>query len=1663
MGPQAGRRPLSQLLGERSRFQALPLPAAGSGTSPTARDAAAEFKKFWNTKVWPTRDSDASGGSRPQTHRLLYTLRVIHTLMLSDVARPAEPRVGEKLFAHIHTEGHTVGEPWSRGFLYAGGLELFLDVFEELLSCSDCHTLSCISLLAECIRELLAQWQYSAVDVARVVGAGGQRDDLDAALHTRLPSVVSQLMDALFRVVRGEFRQLPEANTVAGAAPQFAAYSTHVLTLCTGQGILDEASQPTGKAGGAPKVQSQVSSDASNCVARIFSLLHLIVRREPSCVGALCGFEHTGPLLLDGLLVSDLAVREAMAAGVYTLCAQDPSDQGSLSSTLLTQLLFVVLPEWQRHPTRSDQLFGVIARLLQRHRSPQPVAMGPAAMGLVPQPQPLAPCLDELGQHEASGGSSSMAELLDSLVSQLRADAGGIGSTTEERGMDGMMLGMLQLIHSILHCFPHLKGPASHNLVAELLSCCLGPVSIGSESPVQSKVKDTTENAGEGGGSSVAPRCHTRESRQAVFALLHELATDSPEACRWVAQLLLASGARAVLRTGARWRSSDWIIQPDTGVKSATGFVGLKNLGATCYMNSVLQQLFAHTEFQRGILQSEAPPEGSKGSKRGASIQTADNAQSASSELLYQVQVLFSSLQSSERQFYIPKGFCAAFRDWEGRPVNVLQQMDADEFLSLLMDQLERATGHAPRNKAAIADEDSPQDGPNTNQRSFLRNIFGGTLCTEIIPKASGAARSERHEDFLVLSLQVKGKPSVRASLAAFVDGEMLEGDNAYYSEEAGCKVDALKRTCIDRLPKTLIFVLKRFEFDLDTMQKVKVNDLCEFPMRLDMWPYTKEALDGGSLSEGDANKYEYVLCGVVLHSGTADSGHYSSLVKVADDAGQTQWYEFNDTVVSPVDEEEIPHEAFGGLRDDDVAPGLGGLNGASVAPLRSKNAYLLFYEKATVARGETQEPLAATDADKVIRRSVEASNRSYWHSQVMFSAEYFDFAWLFAANVYSSPVLLAGETVTAPEAERVGALKYMQLEQLRRDSPSHGSADVQEDALPLLASQFVAGFLFTILARSRDRQSLPEWCSLTCRMLQRTGPSSQRWFAGVLASHGFLREVFLECPLQETRTALLAVAVRVLRWIYDQEATQLQLFTATAPLGEPRHGQIWCERPCVPGFGLPGPDAGNHAPLLAQIWATLIELLPVALQPEAHYQFTQFFELLHEFLILGPATLAWACKAGGINELFEFALQGSKAPALDAAMERAQKWYQPNWLRIAAPTSKTLVTLAEVSLAGSGQCNRDCGDGNVDAALPLRPVSPGIVLDMDCENGQGSSQGYDSVCLGDYSFERHIHSDVASDTIELGPLWGAIATLLECDSQRVDVQDEENDALMRRLVRLGGASAKSCGSAGRLLRLFCRGNMGRSQGVVCRICERTDESDGRALRGALRMGSTLVNLSDTFTQPRSVFLLKSVLHVAKHNRKYFRTMHLMIHYIVKWCRRRPELPQWLLSDAASMALGTGQYRWLETWVRENTGGGGDSWSGWQAGAYSGSLSSSVFRRSDTGVGDGGDSGTGIPGPTRWSWCSEILPYVRKITRGEPITKEPIISSGDSDFEPLEAQPPPPGKRPMLVPPVRSSISGYQMRAPILSKVQMVSVLAAAQRSNMAMASTGTGGAVTAW
>lgn len=119
-----------------------------------------------------------------------------------------------------------------------------------------------------------------------------------------------------------------------------------------------------------------------------------------------------------------------------------------------------------------------------------------------------------------------------------------------------------------------------------------------------------------------------------------------------------------------------------------------------------------------------------------------------------------------------------------------------------------------------------------------------------------------------------------------FTHGDVLDGENKYFCSSCNKKVDALKRTCVKALPDVLILHAKRFEFDLETMRRTKVNDYCEFPHQLNMFPFTKEGLMSKENSQlnvevRDSSYYQYQLSGILVHTGTADSGHYYSFIRV--------------------------------------------------------------------------------------------------------------------------------------------------------------------------------------------------------------------------------------------------------------------------------------------------------------------------------------------------------------------------------------------------------------------------------------------------------------------------------------------------------------------------------------------------------------------------------------------------------------------------------------------------------------------------------------------------------------------------------------------------------------------------------------------------------------
>ena len=278
--------------------------------------------------------------------------------------------------------------------------------------------------------------------------------------------------------------------------------------------------------------------------------------------------------------------------------------------------------------------------------------------------------------------------------------------------------------------------------------------------------------------------------------------------------------------------------------------------------------------------------------------------------------------------------FCKSmcFRFSSGQDMNTREQQDAVEFFNSLADALDEVF------KASGGVE-------------LFEKFFGGTLSDQ--KKCRDCPHIFMKEQlFTSIAVDVRSHNNLRASLNEYVTGDLLEGDNAYFCEICKEKVTCVKRMCVKKLPPYLVFQLKRFDMDWNRNSPIKFFDYFDFPMTLDMEPYTTSGVEKNE-SQNDSNCSNqntsgyinceteqistiYKLRGVVVHSGEANGGHYYSFISDTKDDGKNQWYRFDDTEVTPWDynENDARFNWYGGYND-----------GINEKEKRRFSAYMLVYE----------------------------------------------------------------------------------------------------------------------------------------------------------------------------------------------------------------------------------------------------------------------------------------------------------------------------------------------------------------------------------------------------------------------------------------------------------------------------------------------------------------------------------------------------------------------------------------------------------------------------------------------------------------------------------------------------------------------------------------------
>ncbi|KAM1524120.1 hypothetical protein ACFX10_008754 [Malus domestica] len=328
--------------------------------------------------------------------------------------------------------------------------------------------------------------------------------------------------------------------------------------------------------------------------------------------------------------------------------------------------------------------------------------------------------------------------------------------------------------------------------------------------------------------------------------------------------------------------------------KKETGYVGLKNQGATCYMNSLLQTLYHIPYFRKAVYHMPTTENDMPSGSIPLALQS----------LFYKLQYNDSSVATKE----LTKSF-----GWD--TYDSFMQHDVQELNRVLCEKLE------DKMKGTVVE--------GTIQQLFEGHHMNYIECINVDYK------STRKESFYDLQLDVKGCRDVYASFDKYVEVERLEGDNKYHAEEHGLQ-DAKKGVLFIDFPPVLQLQLKRFEYDFMRDTMVKINDRYEFPLQLDL-----DRENGKYLSpESDKSvRNLYTLHSVLVHSGGVHGGHYYAFIRPT---LSDQWYKFDDERVTKEDVKRALEEQYGG--EEELPQTNPGFNNTPFKFTKYSNAYMLVY-----------------------------------------------------------------------------------------------------------------------------------------------------------------------------------------------------------------------------------------------------------------------------------------------------------------------------------------------------------------------------------------------------------------------------------------------------------------------------------------------------------------------------------------------------------------------------------------------------------------------------------------------------------------------------------------------------------------------------------------------
>ncbi|XP_028274882.1 ubiquitin carboxyl-terminal hydrolase 2a isoform X2 [Parambassis ranga] len=348
-------------------------------------------------------------------------------------------------------------------------------------------------------------------------------------------------------------------------------------------------------------------------------------------------------------------------------------------------------------------------------------------------------------------------------------------------------------------------------------------------------------------------------------------------------------------------------IRDSTNSKSAQGLVGLKNLGNTCFMNSILQCLSNTHSLRDYCLHNSHRRDLNNNSRTNTALME---------EFAKLIQTMWTS---SSSEAVSPSEFKTQIQRYAPRFVGYNQQ-DAQEFLRFLLDGLHNEVNRVTvRPRGTVEDFDHLPDEEKgkkmwskylEREDSKIVDLFVGQLKSSLTCSHCGFC-STVFDPFWDLSLPIAkgyGEVSLMDCMRLFTKEDVLDGDEKPTCYRCKARRRCTKKFTVQKFPKILVLHLKRFS---EARRTSKLSTFVNFPMKdLDLREFA---------SENSINAV-YNLYAVSNHSGTTMGGHYTAYCR---NPNSGEWYTFNDSRVTPMSSSQV----------------------------RSSDAYVLFYELASSSR----------------------------------------------------------------------------------------------------------------------------------------------------------------------------------------------------------------------------------------------------------------------------------------------------------------------------------------------------------------------------------------------------------------------------------------------------------------------------------------------------------------------------------------------------------------------------------------------------------------------------------------------------------------------------------------------------------------------------------------